>query len=991
MNETNTAAEMRAELDRLRSELDRLRATGAAGPGGDRGAEPSQVADHFRALAENSCDVIMRFDRQYRHLYVNPVVESQTGIAPKDFIGRTHAEIGFPAHLVRVWEEALEKVFVSGQANRVEFELPNHIWIDWMLFPEVSATGEVITVITTARDITERKRAEEELRRYRDRLEELVKERTAQLERTNEQLRLDIIKRERAEAALGGSERRYKALLEAIPDLMFVIARDGTVRSFSASNDAMLAVPRDAVIGTNIRDIGLAPQYLDAAFSSIERAITGGTIETFEYALKTPIGYRYFEDRIVALDEGSVLSIVRDITEKQRAERMESSIHRISETALSASNLEELFREIHQIVDGLMSAKDFYIALYDSENDLITFPYWFSEHEPAPPPRKPGKGLTEYVLRTRQPLLALPEVFEELARQGECESIGEPSVDWLGVPLKAHDKVIGVMAVQTYVEGLRYTETEKDVLVFISEQTAVAIDRKRAIDALAAEKEHLAVTLRSIGDGVITTDTRGRVALINKVAEALTGWTQREAKGKQLEEVFCVIDRKTREPLGNPVEQILMGGGATHLPSQVVLVSRDGQERLVADSASPIFDRDSRIIGTVLVFRDISLQRKIEDELLEARKLESISILAGGIAHDFNNILTAILGNISLSKVHFDPSDKIFERLSEAERATLRAKDLTQQLLTFSRGGAPIKQIASMRELLRETVSFALSGSNVRCDYAVSEDLWPVEIDPGQISQVINNLVINADQAMPEGGVIAVKAENVVLRDNTQVPLPAGRYIMVSIQDRGIGIPEEYLEKVFDPYFTTKQKGSGLGLTTAYSIVRRHDGYIRVQSRVGAGTTVYVYLPASEKMLEPAGSEKDRLQRGKGRILIMDDEEIIRETAGEMLEYLGYEIALAASGREAVDRYQQSVREGKLFDAVILDLTVPGGIGGKEALAMLRQIDPGVRAIVSSGYSNDPVMAEFREHGFCGVVAKPYKIEDLSQALQEAIEARGRR
>jgi PAS domain S-box-containing protein len=515
-------------------------------------------------------------------------------------------------------------------------------------------------------------------------------------------------------------------------------------------------------------------------------------------------------------------------------------------------------------------------------------------------------------------------------------------------------------------------------------------ERRQAEKALATEKERLAVTLRSIGDGVITTDIKGEIVLINKVGEDLTGWTQEEAMNRPLAEVFHIINENTRKRCENPFEKVIKTNGIVGLANDTVLVARDDTERIIADSGAPIRDKDGNIIGVVLVFRDITEKRKMEEELLKADKLGSLGILAGGIAHDFNNILTAILGNITLAKAYTKPGHKVYERLTEAEKACLRAKDLTQQLLTFSRGGAPIKKIASVSESLRDAVPFALSGSNVRCEFTIPDDLWPVEIDEGQISQVINNLIINASQAMPEGGIIKVRAENMVVDAGQSLPLKEGRYIKISIEDQGIGILKEHLSKIFDPYFTSKRKGSGLGLTVAYSIIQKHNGYIDVKSKLGVGTTFFICLPASEHSIAIKDKEIDKISKGTGRMLLMDDEEMVRDVAGEMLRHMGYSVEFAKNGVEAIELYKIAKESGEPFDAVILDLTVPGGMGGKEAIEKLLEIDPNVKAIVSSGYSNDPVMSDFRRYGFRDVVAKPYKIKELGKTLYGVIMEKGK-
>jgi len=387
----------------------------------------------------------------------------------------------------------------------------------------------------------------------------------------------------------------------------------------------------------------------------------------------------------------------------------------------------------------------------------------------------------------------------------------------------------------------------------------------------------------------------------------------------------------------------------------------------------------------VLVFGDVTEKQKMEEEFLRTGKLEAVGLLAGGIAHDFNNILTAILGNLNLVKLSIAPGDHLYERLGEAENASLRARDLAQQLLTFAKGGTPIKKATSIRRLLEKSIPFALRGSNIDAEFSFPEDLWPVEIDEGQISQVIHNLVINAQQAMPEGGTLQVRAENYpIAGKETDPPLPAGRYIKVSIRDFGIGIPKEHLQKVFDPYFTTKQKGSGLGLSTSYSIVKKHKGYMTAASGPGKGATFSVYLPASLTEIESEKKPEEPV-RGKGRVLIMDDEPAVREVAGEILQFLGYEVAFAEEGGEAIARYREATASGRPFDLVIMDLTVPGKMGGKEAVQKLLEVDPGVKAVVSSGYSSDPIMAEYAQYGFKGVIAKPYQLQELSRTVHDVI------
>jgi PAS domain S-box-containing protein len=509
--------------------------------------------------------------------------------------------------------------------------------------------------------------------------------------------------------------------------------------------------------------------------------------------------------------------------------------------------------------------------------------------------------------------------------------------------------------------------------------------RKRIEDELAAERERLTVTLRSIGDGVISTDLQGNVVSVNKVAETLTAWPEEEARGEPLAKVFHIVNEFNRKQCEDPVRKVMETGGIVGLANNTILIGRDGKEYVIADSAAPIMDSQSRIIGAVLVFRDISEKRKMEAELVKAQKLESLGVLAGGIAHDFNNFLTVLIGNLSLAKMDCKPGDQVGAWLNEMENASLQAKTLTQQLLTFSRGGQPVKQMVNLAELVKNSTTFSLRGSNVRCDFSIPEDLLPVEADEGQIGQVINNLVLNATHAMPEGGILEIRAENIFLSAANEFSLPAGPYLKTSFRDHGVGIGPDHLPKVFDPYFSTKQKGSGLGLTVAYSIVDKHNGRMTVESELGHGTTFTMYLPASKKPASQSDEEKTRLIIGKGKILVMDDEESIREVAIQMLSKIGYEVALANDGKQAIAMYEQAQKSGEPFDIVIMDLTIPGGMGGKEAIQMLKQLDPNVTALVSSGYSNDPIMSRFKDYGFQGVVKKPYRIQDMSDALRSVI------
>ena len=437
---------------------------------------------------------------------------------------------------------------------------------------------------------------------------------------------------------------------------------------------------------------------------------------------------------------------------------------------------------------------------------------------------------------------------------------------------------------------------------------------------------------------------------------------------EDLSRVFDVFERQARQEI--------------EVAKDLPVKRKDGSVFFADVTTNPVVISGKRyLIGN---FRDVTERNKLEEEMAKTDKLESIGILAGGIAHDFNNLLTAIFGNITLAKMYANRQSEVYKRLEDSEKAAQRARDLTYQLLTFSKGGTPVKKAISLQELVKESASFVLRGSNVKCEFSFPGDLWPVEVDEGQMSQVFNNLIINGAHAMSDGGTLQVYCGNVIV-DQSNLPLAKGKYSLISFMDHGTGIPKEHLSKIFDPYFTTKKKGSGLGLATSYSIVRGHRGYLMVESDPGIGTTFTIYLPASEEGKGLPCAEEERLVTGKGRILVMDDEEAVREVAQGMLETLGYSVTLAKDGTEAIEIYQVAMASGVPFDSVLMDLTIPGGMGGMEAVKRLQEIDPNVKAIVCSGYSNDTIMANFKKFGFRAVIPKPFSLQELSGTISDVL------
>ncbi len=500
---------------------------------------------------------------------------------------------------------------------------------------------------------------------------------------------------------------------------------------------------------------------------------------------------------------------------------------------------------------------------------------------------------------------------------------------------------------------------------------------KKALEKAGAEQSKSDAILAAIGDGISIQDRDMTILFQNEIHKKMKG----DNVGS-----FCyqAYEQNSKPCKGCPVVASFHDG-KVHKEERSVPVPNG--TRYVEITASPLIDQNGEIYAGIEVVRDITNTKRMTEEVLRAQKLESIGLLAGGIAHDFNNILTALLGNISLAKTYAASDDKVIAKLVAAEKASLRARDLTQQLLTFSRGGAPVKKVMNVNELVRDSSNFSLRGANVKCNFTMPDDLWQVEVDPGQLSQVVNNLVINADQAMPEGGIISVSTENILLAQDNPMLIVPGRYVRITFADQGHGVKAEDLPRIFDPFYTTKQDGSGLGLATAFSVIKNHGGHITVEPGSGAGAKFFVYLPATEALIEETPAQNDTVYKGEGKVLIMDDEDAVRSLVQEMLAHLGYSAVSAANGEEAVDLYQAAMKENKPFDAVILDLTVAGGMGGSEASRILLTINPAAKILVSSGYANDPVMANYEKYGFCGIVPKPYKIHEMSKKLREILGA----
>jgi PAS domain S-box-containing protein len=752
--------------------------------------------------------------------------------------------------------------------------------------------------------------------------------------------------RQQAGDILRETELRYRTLFRQSPDGILIIDTEGKFIDFNEAAHLQLGYSREEFEKLRIADIDpyQSPEEIRA---TIEEVFKKGSAE-FEVKHKTKGGEIRDVQVITQLMELSSRTVFhtiwRDVTEHKRADEA---------LAESEKKYRDLFENANDAI--FIVGPD---LQYIDVNNRATELFGFSREE----------YLTMRVLDVIPPeqIPRSEAAFTSLREKGSYEKFtGKTRTKdghWLDVEVSSSaiiqdGKIVG----------------SRDIVRDITE-------RKRAEEALRSSENFLQTIIETEPECVKLVASDGALLMMNRAGLAMIeADSLAQVKGQS---IYPLVALQHREAFKAHVEAVFKGKQGM-LEFDVVGIK--GRRLCLESHSVPLRNAQDEIIALLGITRDITEHKKLEEELVKAQKLESVGLLAGGIAHDFNNLLTAILGNINLAKVYLKTGDKAFDRIVEAEKASFRAKDLTHQLLTFSKGGAPVKKTASIAEVIQESARFALRGSKVQCDFIIPNDLRPVEIDEGQMSQVVNNLIINADQAMPGGGMIRVECRNVIVREAAALPLKEGNHVKISFEDHGIGIAPEHLSRIFDPYFTTKETGSGLGLATTYSIIKRHDGAITVESTPGVGTTFHIYLPASEARNLPKKVKVETSFAGVGKILVMDDEKIVREVVAEILKNLGYEVEVAKDGAEVITLYTKAKESGKGFHAVIMDITVPGGMGGEAAIKKLREFDPGIKAIVSSGYSNDPIMAHYGKYGFKEVIEKPYTSIVLGKILHKVL------
>ncbi|MBW1671644.1 MAG: PAS domain S-box protein [Deltaproteobacteria bacterium] len=770
----------------------------------------------------------------------------------------------------------------------------------------------------------------------------------------------DITELKQAEETLMIEKEFSVNLLETANAFILTLDINANITLFNKFAAKLTGYKSEEVLGKNWFDLFI-PKRNGSVIGEVFSNALGGISEFSSY--DNPILLKNGSERIISWENtvlkdengeiSGVLSIGTDITERKRAEEELLKIRERLELAMDAGE--------HGFWDWNLDTNDVYFSpCY----------YTMLGYEPGELPMKLETWTNLMHPDDKKTIVPEVENYVKNARAYEVEfRLKTKDGDW------------------KWISG-RGKSFKKDIDGIPHRAVGVHVDiteRKRAELALSAEKERLTVTLRSIGDGVITTDLNGNIVMLNEAAKALTGWNSDEAAGRPLPEVFNIINKRTRQQCENPVEKVLTTRGIVELAHHTCLIAKDGREIVIADSGAPIRDSESLIIGVVLVFRDMTEKQKLNDFMQRAHKLESLGVLAGGIAHDFNNLLGAIFGYIEMAIVE-TTEENVSTCLAESLSNIDRARALTQQLLTFAKGGAPIKKVENLFPFVQKNAQFALSGSSVSSRFQIQENLWPCDFDKNQIGQVIDNLTINAQQAMPNGGTIEVSARNISLAAKEHISLAAGNYVKLSIKDQGIGIPKEFLPRIFDPYYTTKSKGHGLGLSTCYSIVNRHGGCIDVESEPGKGSTFHLYLPASIESISTIAGKSAGKHTGSGTFLVMDDEEAIRNIIKIILESFGYTVVLKENGKDAIDFLETEIKANRKLAGMIFDLTIPGGMGGKEAIGEIRKICSNTPAFVASGYSNDPIMANPEEYGFNASICKPFKMAELSEMLEKHLK-----
>ncbi len=688
---------------------------------------------------------------------------------------------------------------------------------------------------------------------------------------------------------------------------------------------------------------------------------------------------------VVGGKRAAAYALYRDISEQKRAESLSSALYRIAEKTSSAVDLQQFYAAIHNIVGELMYARNFYIALYDANTQLLSFPYFVDEEDPTPAPKKLGRGLTEYVLRTGEPLLCTPEVFDGLVARGEVELIGAPSVDWLGSPLKAANNTFGVLVVQSYTNRVRYREKEKEILAFVSQQLATAIEHKKHEEALRRSEARYRSLVQSAVYGIYRSSLEGKFLDVNPALIAMLGYNSAdEVLGLDPKrEVFLDPNEQSRL-----IKEFERSGQLENL--EVRWKRKDGDAITVRLSGRAANSPEEPDQVLEIIAEDVTEQRVLEDQFRQAQKMEAVGRLAGGVAHDFNNLLMVISGYTEILLERTERTNGVYPKIEAIQQAADRATTLTRQLLAFSRKQLLELKVVDVNAIVgdMERLLRPLIGETIELITRLSSDLGRTRADAGQVEQVIMNLVVNSKDAMPNGGKITIQTANVSLDDDVRHEysyIQPGPYVMLSVSDNGQGMDKETQARIFEPFFTTKEKskGTGLGLSTVYGIIKQSGGYVFVQSEVGRGTTFRIYLPRVEDAAEPLSQMRasQAASGGSETVLLVEDEESVRQLVRETLEAKGYKVLEADQGDAAL---QVAAAHAGTIDMLITDVVMPG-MSGRELAKQLCASRPQTRVLYLSGYTEDAIVHQGVLDPGTAFLQKPFTLQMLSRKVREAL------
>ena len=886
--------------------------------------ELKKSEEQYRILAESAEDFIYIFDRNYNLTYINSAVEKILGLSRKEVIGKNISDF-IPLSEIGLDKEDIFKAFEENRTFPREFKFNfknNQMWLDSILVPIRNEEGRITSIFGISRDITKIKENNEALIES----EKFLSDVFSSIQDGISVLDTDL------------NIIRVNSKMEALYSHAMPFIGKKCYQVYQTRTTPCLKCPSITAIKTK------KPSYEIVPLTDKNGQIKGW-LDLYSFPLTDEKTGKVI----------GVIEYVRDITARKEAEEK-----------LKQSEL--LFRTLAENSGaGIFIVKNnkfCYVNHYITQNlgysyeEMCNMNFWDVVHD---------------------------EHKKKVIEINKARISGEKVVNKYEFKYVRKDGTIGWVETNNAIFELN---GEPAIIGTIFEITA----RKQIEEQLAREKELLAVTISNIDDGIITIDSNCFIKAINKKAFMFLNDDYTDVVDKNINNLINIIDENTQDIYKKFFENIIIDKKYKIKNKVIKIINKAKKERIIEFSLEPFFWNKNNFFGFVIVLRDITEKQIFDNELIKIKKLESLGVLAGGIAHDFNNILTGIITNIYMVKQSQNLNKENIQLLQEAEKAALRAGKLVKQLLTFSKGGLPIKEPLSVKEIIQECVSFCLAGSNVKYRLNIPEDLMFIDADRSQIEQVFNNLIINADQAMPKGGIITISAENITIskedeKNNILAKLEHGNYIKVIVEDQGIGIKKQDLDKIFDPYFTTKPKGNGLGLTIVYSIIKNHNGIITVDSEVDKGTTFTIYLPAiksAHKYKIVENKNENKIKKNLN-ILFMDDDEAITRVMPKLLKSYGHNVVCVNSGEESIEQYIEAKQKGTPFDVVVMDLTIKGGMGGKDAVRLLKEKDPHAKVIVSSGYSNDPIMANYKDFGFDAAISKPFEVEEVIRVLKNII------